>query len=427
MRKFLLVNQAFFNRGDESAHKALVYNLLRKFPDCRIEVLFVGRDQEAIADFNVGDNRVTYTNLSVRNFYRNNYIRILRSGFYPLLWLSPAVRKIARRMHSVDWVICSPGGASLGIRYDWDHLFFVQLAEFCRCRLAYMGRSIGPFVNDSPGHMRFNYLAAKVLRKADFVSLRDAESEKIADALGVRYHSSLDLSFLTTTIAQVPPSVTDMIGAGKYAVVVPDYMLSHPDFRHASPVTIKTFYVEMIRRMLAEFPDVEIVLLPQLFNGRDYLSRDVDFFTDIASAVASDRVVVIPETYSSDLQQSLISGAEFVVSARYHPVVFAVNSGIPFVALRYEHQMKGLLDSLGKQDRGVDISTAFDRTGKPRLAERAVGSLPDNVPPLDMRVAIAQTMDRLRTLKCDPDAQALAKKKTSECFDKWCEMVENNK
>ena len=39
-------------------------------------------------------------------------------------------------------------------------------------------------------------------------------------------------------------------------------------------------------------------------------------------------------------------------------MVFAINNGVPFVALSYEHKMSGLAASLGLSSRVVDITDA---------------------------------------------------------------------
>lgn len=41
-------------------------------------------------------------------------------------------------------------------------------------------------------------------------------------------------------------------------------------------------------------------------------------------------------------------------------MVFAINQNIPFVALNYEHKIRGLLTALRKEDCMVDIMTAFE-------------------------------------------------------------------
>ena len=45
--------------------------------------------------------------------------------------------------------------------------------------------------------------------------------------------------------------------------------------------------------------------------------------------------------------------------SRYHSIVFAINNGVPFISLSYEHKMSGLLCSLGGEEMMVDIVDTF--------------------------------------------------------------------
>lgn len=419
--RFILVNQPMFNRGDESAHKALVYALLQHFPDCSIEVLFTGRPQQAVDDCRVNDMRVTYTNLDVTSRYLKTYLWNLKHGTRILWHFNPVVRNISRRYRSADWVISSPGDRSLGSRYDWDHLFFVSLAEHCGCKLAYYGRSIGPFLDDSSLHARFNKLAKKALKKADFVSLRDMESAKIAREIGLQYHSTLDTAFLYTPVVQIPASVQERIGQDRYFVVVPNYLLSgNYDFPgYSTPVQVRLFFAELVRRILAEFPDFKVVMLPQLFCGSDYVSSDLDFFKDIAGDVDDPRVVVLGDDLVSEIHQAIISGAACVVGARYHSIVFAINNNVPFVTLNYGDRIQGMLEVLGKQDRMVDITQALE---PPRGRNPQDGALT-----FEAEVALARILDKMHRMEPDSGARRLAKARTSECLYRFVEVVKSNK
>lgn len=422
--RFILVNQALFNRGDESAHKALVYNLLRKFPDCSIEVLFVGRSADALKDFYIQDSRVTYTNLPASKRYRQAYIKIMRIGILPLWYLLSTVRNVIKRYKKADWVISSPGDASLGSRMDWDHLFFVKLAEYVGARVIYLGRSIGPFTEDGPLSKRFNNLSIKALRKADFISLRDGESERIADTLGLKYHSTLDMSFLHLPLVQIPTEIREQTG-DRYAVIVPNYLIWHRQFRQrAIPRQIRYFFVELVNQTLEKFPDLRIVLMPQLFNGHTYVERDEEFLHDIAEDVSNPRVTVISETCSADILQTVIADAKFVIGARFHSIVFAIKYDVPYVALSFEHTVNGMLGKLGRQDRAVDISHAFDVVRKvPRLAEIPVGASTSDGLQFEAVVALARTMDKLDSLEHDPASQQKAHQMTAECFDKAADYM----
>ena len=424
--KFLLINQALYNRGDESAHKALVYNLLLKFPDCSIEVLFVGKDQQLLEDFYITDPRVTYTNLPVSNFFRKTYVRILKTG---MLWrwlLLKTPRKILAKYRSTDWVISSPGDASLGARYDWDHLFLLRLAQMAGARIAYLGRSIGPFPDGSPIIRRFNRLSIRTLRKLDFISLRDVESEEIAAGLGLKFQSSYDLSFLGTPLAQIPAPIREKIGE-KYAIIVPNYLVQYPELRSkVSPTAIREFYAELIRDTLEKFPDTRIVLLPQLFNGSSYLGRDMKFFQDVADTVKDDRVTVISDECSSDIHQAIYKDAEFVIGGSLHSITFALNNDVPFVALCFEPRARKTLARLGKADRTVDISGAFEVRSEEKFSQQAIGASGPKLLSLDSRVAISRIMEKLDILRPDPAAQSNAKALTASAFALACETISSN-
>lgn len=425
--RFVLINQPMFNRGDESAHKALVYALLQRFPNCTIEVLFTGRPQEAVNECKVNDTRITYTNLPVTKWYLRSYIRNTKRFLRVFWFFNPVVRNIVRRYRQADWVISSPGDKSLGSRYDWDHLFFVTLAEFVGCKVAYYGRSIGPFPDDSPSHFRFNNLSKKALRRARFISLRDPMSERIADSLGLEYHSTFDTAFLYTPLTGIPQDVKAEIGDGKYIVLVPNYLIDKAkDFKGpSSPLQVKLFFAELSRRILDQFPDCRLVMLPQLFCGTDYLSTDYSFFKDIQSQVGDSRIVVLPDTLISEYHQAVIAGAECVVGARYHSIVFAINNDVPFVTLNYEDRIMGMLESLGKQDRVVDITLALaPKRGSKRLSEAKIGERPSDTLPFEAEVAIARILDKMQHLESDPEAHRKAKSVTAGCFEKLAELIE---
>lgn len=418
--RFALINQPMYNRGDESAHKALVYALLQHFPDCRIEVIFTGRPQEAVNECKVNDVRVEYTNLPVDEWYQRSHIRNTKRLLRVFWFLNPTVRDIVRRLKKADWVISSPGDKSLGSRYDWDHLFYVSLAEFVRCKVIYYGRSIGPFPEDSPMHARFNYLSRKALRRAQFISLRDPKSESIARDLGLEYHSTFDTAFLYTPITNLPNDIKDTIGNGKYIVLVPNYLInSSKDFRgQSTPLQVKLFFTELARRILLQFPDCRLVMLPQLFCGTDYSSTDYAFFKDIETQVGDPRVTVLPDTLISEYHQAVIAGAECVVGARYHSIVFAINNDVPFVTLNYEDRITGMLESLGKEDRVVDITQALEPPrGSRRLPESRIGADQSASLTFEAEVAIARILDKMRTLEPDPEAHKRAKEATSACFE----------
>jgi colanic acid/amylovoran biosynthesis protein len=120
------------------------------------------------------------------------------------------------------------------------------------------------------------------------------------------------------------------------------------------------FYSKLLDIVLQKYPSHKVVMLPQTFNYGTYLGDDYLFFCDFKKYVKKTNIEVIPDCYSSDIQQSIISKASCMIGARYHSIVFAINQGIPFVALSYEHKISGLLNILGKTECMVDITKVFE-------------------------------------------------------------------
>ena len=75
--RILIVNQPLNNRGDESAHKALIRSIIRALHNAHVQVLFVGSNEDSIRQFTVHSN-VQYTNLKKGKFYST----FMKNGLY---------------------------------------------------------------------------------------------------------------------------------------------------------------------------------------------------------------------------------------------------------------------------------------------------------------------------------------------------------
>ena len=113
---------------------------------------------------------------------------------------------------------------------------------------------------------------------------------------------------------------------------------------------------------------------------------------------------VIDDTYSSDIQEALIKDATFVIGARYHSIVFSINQATPFIALSYEHKISGLLESLNKEDRIIDISTIWSSEE-------------------DIKKCLHSVSDKLSDLQSDEALRRKAKDKANACFALFSDFV----
>lgn len=404
--KVLMISQPLYNRGDESAHKGLLRHLVRTYNDIEITVIWVGGNQDCINQFDVNKPNVKYVNLPKSKLYFRLGHFMARTESYWICRFFPIFRNLLKYYKDSDIILCAPGGINLGGFQSWMHVFYLNLAKCLNKPLYYYGRSIGPFPEVTLDNKRFKKAAINILRYMSFISLRDNKSETEALNLGITNAiKTLDSAFLDSPKVNIPSEIQTIIGSNPYMVFVPNILIWHFAYRNRiSLETVHRFYCKLIDCIKKCMPDCNIVMLPQTFNYKNKLRDDIHLFNDLASLKNDERIIVIPDRYSSDIQQTIIGGARCLIGARYHSVVFSINQAIPFIALSYEHKISGLLETLGKTDCMIDITSALDSDQN-----------------------IQQTLDKvtsmLQIIKADENARTLAKNIAQKSFDKFCNTI----
>ena len=354
----LIVNQPLNNRGDESAHKGLLRTLGNVGENINIEVLFVKANPDSVAQFSENHKQITYTNLTKVRAEKHISILMHTIGFYGISHLNPLLHGIIKRIKKADLVICAPGGICMGGFQDWAHLFYLSMARYYNKPIAYYGRSFGPFTEKTFLSKTFKKSSIKLLNYFSFLSIRDKKTEKLACEMGISYTRTVDSAFLDSPQAEIPESLKTTIGDDEYIVFVPNKLNWHYAYKNIQTERIIIFFTNLIQETQAKYPNCKILFLPQIFNSG--VQNDIHFFRTIAQRISNEKIIVVEDIYSSDIQQAIIRSAKFLVGARYHSVVFAINNNTPFIALNYEHKISGLLETLEMSNRLVDITCAFD-------------------------------------------------------------------
>jgi colanic acid/amylovoran biosynthesis protein len=374
--RVVLINQPLNNRGDEAAHKALVRNLIAKYPDCYITVLFLDELNDSVEQFKIDSASVKYLNLLPRYNSKSIIYRVYRkfcldptinslktallSGKYFVWNCNPILRVALAIIKRSDIVICAPGGICMGGFQNWMHIAFLQMAKICKKRLFYFGRSFGPFSMETPESARFKTLSLELLDYCEFVSIRDYKTELLALSLKIKYEQTVDTAFLEVPRLNLPNAILSNLNK-KYFVFVPNILIWHFAFKALDYRFILDFYSNILKKVMNLYPDLEVVMLPQTFNYKNKLMDDIHLFVELKAVINSERIIVCPDTFSSDLQQNIIARAEFLIGARYHSIVFAINNEIPFIALSYEHKIEGLLKTLNYSCRLLDLNRLTEK------------------------------------------------------------------
>ena len=361
MKNILIVNQPINNRGDESAHKGLVRSLLKynNEHNINIETLFIGAKQDSINQFMVLNDNVSYINL--KNIKGLRYIKLcLIFNIFFFLRFFPQLSALLRIVKRADVVVCAPGGICMGGFQSWDHIFLLYVAKYFNKPIVYYGRSFGPFPKKTLMNRIFKKRSYELLKYFSFLSIRDSVTQELADKIGLKYTKTVDSAFLDNPTEYIPKSISNLLDVSDYIVIVPNLLNWHYKYKDINTSIVVEFFVDIVKKTLLRYPECKIVMLPQTFNYGSYNGDDIHFFRDIANELSDSRVVVIDDIYSSDIQQSVIKKAKFLVGARYHSVVFAINNNTPFIALSYEHKISGLLESVNLKDTMIDITTIFN-------------------------------------------------------------------
>lgn len=355
--KIVVINQPMGNRGDESAHRALMWQLVMTYPSAKIDMVNFLYSQEHVEDIKVDSPNVSYTILGggvkaeqiLQLAYKYNTIAPL--------YLYSDTRMLIQKIKNADLVINAPGGICMGGFQNWKHVEIILIAKHFKKPFAYLGRSIGPFPTETKANRLFKHRSLEAMKAFSFVSLRDSKSLDIAHELGVDAIPTVDSAFMASPKVYLPIEICKLLEGKKYMVFVPNKLTWHYKFAKIPQFQVDNFYKKIISFILNKYPNLYIVMLPQLHTYG--INDDKYYFSELMEGKGCERMVLIDDIYGSDIQQSIISESEFVIGARYHSIVFAINQAVPFVSLSYEHKMSGLLETLGISQNIVDISEIF--------------------------------------------------------------------
>lgn len=358
MKEILVINQPIHNRGDESAHRCLIKALNEAFPTAKIRVLFDFGRNKSIENIRVknanteyviiyDEPRVStdynYKDRFIKKIYRDAARYSVRYNHYTLSLLLPINHIFIKYVKQADLIINAPGGIDLGGFMNWNDLYRLNICRRYNKDIAYYSRSIGPFYKNKEVEREFANKCVELLKSVKFLSLRDNKSFKIAEENNIPYERSVDTAFLSVPNATMPNELYSFVN-NPYIVMVPNQLTWHYKYKKINQKQIDDIYVNICDLLLRKYPNHHLVMIPQLYDcGK---KGDYAYLCYLSEKFKKSKIKIIPDNYSSDIQQLLIRGASLVVGARYHTIIWAINNSRPFVSLSYEHKMSGILQEL---------------------------------------------------------------------------------
>jgi colanic acid/amylovoran biosynthesis protein len=276
--------------------------------------------------------------------------RFLSRALRPVL---PAeVRRETDAVSAADLVV-SMGGGYLNARPGLDgyqNVFFVLLPALMALRrdvpVVFAPQSYGPF----PAAPQ-RRLVAHVLRRAALVLVREDVSADILEECGVpaaQIRRGVDSGFAFTP-AKTPEwrarlgvdATTRLVGVTARRWLAP---AAQERYERAVAATIDSIQANGAR----------VVLIPQV--STDYLGDDDRVVGGRIAGYCTTPPLWIDERVDYRDLKSLYGECALLIGTRFHSVIFSLTSGVPCVAIEYEHKTRGIMRDLGLEEWVLPIA-----------------------------------------------------------------------
>ena len=302
------------NIGDDSLLVSITDGIRERLPDAKITVL--ARKTKQISSI-----------CRVRTINRFNIPKIWREMRHARLLIS--------------------GGGSLlqdgtSKRSSLYYAYIMHFAKRLGLKVMLYANGLGPLnAKISREH------AARALSDADYVSLRENASLKLARKLGVtrEIHVSADPAFLLETSPGVwleHIKVREGIN-GKYFIMSVKDGNTFNGAKTGSD-TLKVMADDI--RALSEKYSLTPILIPM------YPNQDTAISKRLCDAAGCGKVL---EGLTAPELCALMKGCEFVIGTRLHMLIFAAAMAVPMLGISYDPKINAFLDYVGQSERMLDI------------------------------------------------------------------------
>ncbi len=274
------------------------------------------------------------------------------------------------------------GGGSLmqdvtSYRSLWFYLWTLSAAKQSRCPVIMYGCGIGPIRNE-----KNRSRAAKVMnRSVDAITLRDPDSRKELEVLGVT-RPKISLSADTTVI--LPPAPPDVVNGIFDSCSIPlDGNYIGFVLRPWTGFEEKT----SILAAAADYVYQTYGLTPVFFPIEPRL--DVAAATQVAQKMTAP-YYIIQNAYTAEQTIGVLSRMKVVVSMRLHGLIFAAGQGVPLVGIVYDQKVSSFLSYVG-QNLYEDLQNITE-AGLTALIDAAVTRSAD-------RTFLSESVEKLRQME----------------------------
>ena len=359
--KIAIVNAFGENRGDEAMLSSLCIALREKYQAAQIDILSKGWLDLRRFGVEVHTSTPWPNSVPVDRKLMTRLVRRLNGSWRETGTLPDNLKRLDwsrfSKLDQYDFVISSPAGPYFGDYVSGagkSKSAFEPLAPLAYCArtgipFGILATSGGPFLDTKSNISRIAVLSA-----ANFWTLREKTSyEHVTALLGnERVYLSGDLVF-----AHPKRNVSEFVhncDRADFDSVLDTFQKTQPiiftlnatsyedDQGRVIPFKRSEYIAKMTNLIdhAIEKTGKEVWLFPH-FYGRP---MELQVMLPVREASRhSRRVHILSPIFNSEIKMHLYTAAGFVVSNRYHPTIFAINSGCPFLCISNHFKVQSLL------------------------------------------------------------------------------------
>ena len=358
------------NLGDDAILDAVIGNIRRRWPEADITVISMNPGDTArrhgvashpLRRYTWG---IGYGSLKIESAQangvglhrwfettRNPAIRLPRAIFGELQFLLASLRTL----RAFDVLIVSGGGQLTERSGPWGFPYaiftWVLMAKASRIPCIFLNVGAGPF-----NHLLTKFFVRRALYCADYVSFRDEQSKDLAVDIGFTGKSHVFPDNVYSLDLSLPPVSVDRGGQPIVGIAPMPYPFSDPR-EHSSD--LRAAYEDFIGK-LSIFASslVRQSFALQLFSSD--IGVDPSSIEDLRLYLRDHHAISMPAYEPIDsVRQLLIRMTEmnYVVTCRFHSIVFAHLLNKPVLAISHHPKVANLMKALGLSKYCVNIRT----------------------------------------------------------------------
>lgn len=261
------------------------------------------------------------------------------------------VLKSSEAVSGHDLIISSPQGPTLGDMYDAKEKIVEPLSFAKSKRIPYMVLAIsaGPFDK----HTKSKGYVGDVLNSAEKIVVREERSlgylmaeyphlNNVEAAIDIVYAAKWSLKNKSQALVDSYRAFISSVKTGSIGACISLTPARNPKNIFNREEYIEKF-VELVDHALTKV-DNDFILFPHLIF-------DMPALEEIKNKVKfGSRVKILPPVFDSDFQRDAISKLSFFISSRYHPTIFSIQARVPFMCIKNQFKVEGMMERIGIQD-----------------------------------------------------------------------------